>query len=195
MAGVILAGGRSKRMGGDKALLPYNGKPLLSHIAAIVRAVAGSVIVVTEAAGQYSDVPLPAGTCVIGDLYPGKGPVGGIITGLRAAGEGLHIVVACDMPRIVPALLRLLLERAKGYDAAVPLVAGRLEPLCAAYDSCCADRLESTLLAGNLALQPAVQSLHINVVDEFQMRQADPNLVSFINLNTPEDFRADVSNC
>jgi cyclic pyranopterin phosphate synthase len=193
VSGIVLAGGRSRRMGRDKARLPYGGTTLLNHVARILADVCAEVIVVAEDASDYEDMELPPGARVVGDLYPGRGPLGGIVTGLRAAGEGVHVVVACDMPRIRPEMIRFLFESADGSDAAVPEIDGRLEPLCAAYHFRCADELESRLLADDLSLQSAVRTLQLNVLNESDLRTADPDLSSLINLNTTDDYMADLT--
>jgi molybdopterin-guanine dinucleotide biosynthesis protein A len=188
VSGIVLAGGRSRRMGRDKARLPYGGTTLLNHVALTLAGVCGEVIIVAETAGDYADLELPTATRVVGDLYPGRGPLGGIVTGLRAADAGVHVVIACDMPRLQPDLLRLLTGSIGGFDAVVPEIGGRLEPLCAAYHSRCANRLELRLLAGDLSLQSAMRALQLNLLDESLIRSIDPQLASFSNVNTPDDY-------
>src|SRR5579862_9486242 len=101
MGGIVLAGGKSARMGQDKACLPYRGTTLLAHVVATVRSVAGPVLVVADVAEKYA---LPDRMPVVGDLFPGTGPLGGLVTGLShvAARGSYHVVVACDMPRLNP---------------------------------------------------------------------------------------------
>src|SRR4051812_45370219 len=127
-AGYVLAGGRSSRMGRDKALLPFRGGGLAESIARSVRLAAGSAVVVgrAELAG-YPAIP---------DIYPGEGPLGGILTALRHSRAYWNLIVACDMPELTPAFLAELLDAADNADADALLPAGpsgRLEPLCAVY--------------------------------------------------------------
>lgn len=184
MGGIVLSGGKSRRMGVDKALLPYNGITLLEHVLGIVRAAAGETIVVADVADKYV---LKAGTRVVGDLYPDTGPLGGIITGLTYAADEFNLVVACDMPFLQPALLKRLIEAVEGYDAAVPEINGRLEPLCAAYNKRATEKLWVMLESGELAVHKAVCTLNIVRIGEEELRCFDPELVSFSNWNTPDD--------
>lgn len=186
MAAIILAGGMSERMGQDKALLPFGETTLLQHVVNAVRRVADHVIVVADIPDKYS---LPDGTPVIGDLFPGAGPLGGITAGLMEAGEGYHCVVACDMPHLNPGLLQMLRNEASGYDAAVPEVRGRLEPLCAVYHQCCIEPFEYSLSRGNRAVHKALDAVRMRRVPEDMLRQADPRLASFTNINEPSDLR------
>jgi len=186
MAGIVLAGGKSRRMGRDKACLPYGDSTLLAHVVEMVRSIAEPTFVVADIADKYV---LPDRTVVVGDMFPSAGPLGGLITGLTLAPGTYHVVVACDMPRLNPAVLRLLMEKANGADGAIPEVAGRLEPLCAVYHRRCADALRAQLDAGRLALHMAVESLALRRVGEDALRRIDPDLACFTNLNTPEEYR------
>lgn len=188
MAAIVLAGGQSRRMGRDKALLDWGGIPMVRHVADLVAGTTNRVIVVADSADRFRLGDLGAEVQVAFDRYPGTGPLGALITGLTLAGPGLHIALACDMPLVRPALLRLLLERARGFDAALPDTYGRLQPLCAAYDAGCIERLVSQLGAARLALHEAVLALDYARIDESELRDADPELISFTNINTPEQY-------
>ncbi len=187
MAGIVLAGGKSARMGEDKARLPYVGTTLLAHVIETLRLLTPSIVVVMDQAGKYA---LPPDVQVAVDLFPNAGPLGGLVTGLTAVEDGYHFVVACDMPHLHPALLSLLYEAADGFDAAVPEVEGRCEPLCAVYHRRCVDRLRDALERGERAVHRALRSLAVNRVGEETLRRADPDLRSLQNLNTPADYRA-----
>ncbi len=185
----MLAGGLSSRMGEDKALMAYAGTTLLAHVVGVVAGVAGAVVVAADSRDRYSAANLPSGTILVGDNFPGAGPLGGLVSGLIRAGEGYHVVTACDMPGLVPELLRLLFNEAEGFDGAIPLVGGREEPLCAVYHRRCAEMLQAEMLSGSLALRRAVQSLNLRRVGEDRIRAVDPQLASFTNLNTPDDYK------
>src|SRR5690349_20755932 len=109
-------------MGRDKARLPFADASLLSRVVFAVRQATGRVIIVVDNPDRLGPGELPLDIGVAVDRYPGTGPLGGLITSLEAAGSGIHIAVACDMPNLNSALLRLLLERADGCDAVVPEV-------------------------------------------------------------------------
>jgi molybdopterin-guanine dinucleotide biosynthesis protein A len=186
MGGIVLAGGRSRRMGMDKSLLTHEGVTLAEHTARVLSDVAGQTVVVVD---DPEKLRLPSRFEVVSDSYPGAGPLGGLLTGLRRLPEGAHLVVACDMPYLVPELLRRLLERCQGFEAAVPLVDGRLQPLCAAYHSAVEPALAEAFAEGVRAPHAALPRSRCRVIEEWELRQVDPRLDSFINWNTPEDVR------
>ena len=128
--GFVLAGGRSSRMGRDKALLPLDGSTLLEQIAARVRAAAGSVTLIGPPE-RYSGLGLP----VAADLIEDCGPIGGVYTALRISPAPWNLIVACDMPAVTTAFLAALLEAARDADAEcfVPETGSGLHPLCAVY--------------------------------------------------------------
>jgi molybdopterin-guanine dinucleotide biosynthesis protein A len=184
---IILAGGRSRRMGEDKALLPYNGVTLIEHVLATLRPLTANLLVVADRPDKY---PL-AQARALGDLFPDCGPLGGIVTGLTEAGEGAHLVVGCDMPFLNLDVLRLLLA-ASGpeWDAVVPEVGGQWEPLCAVYRHTACPKLRRFLVSGGRALQSALNTLAINRIDEETIRRLDPHLRGFTNVNTPAERQA-----
>ncbi|HZP83875.1 MAG TPA: molybdenum cofactor guanylyltransferase [Chthonomonadaceae bacterium] len=182
---IILAGGQSRRMGQDKALLPMNGMTLLEHVVASLLRVATEVVVVADVQDKYV---LPCGR-VLADTFPGSGPVGGILTGLTALREGRHIVVACDMPLLNVAVLQLLLKaHTPEWDAVVPEINGQPEPLCAVYAHTAAPRLMRFLENGGRAAREALSHLRVKRVGEGVLRRIDPELACFTNVNTPEDL-------
>ena len=187
----ILAGGKSSRMGRNKPTLEIGGRTLLDRCADALRPIAAPILVVADTLDRYE----PAGCRIIADLYPGAGPVGGIVTALAALGEGDHIVVACDMPFLRTGVLLLLLAAASDeYDAVAPWLETGPEPLCAVYRHTCIPLLEEFLNSGQRSARHALDTLRTRRVPESDLRQADPNLSSFINLNTPEDLRRYITN-
>jgi len=183
---IVLAGGRSVRMGQDKALLRTHGLTLLETVVSVLILLADEIVIVADRADKYE---LP--DCrVVGDLYPEIGPLGGILTGLHTLGPGHHLVVACDMPALQPALLRLLLASAGSeWDVIVPEVEGRLEPLCAVYADTAIPALQAYLEGGGRALQRALQTeVRTRRIPETELRRYDPSLLTFTNLNTPDDL-------
>lgn len=182
---IVLAGGRSERMGQDKALLRRNGLTFLETVVATLRPLAREIVVVADRVDKY-DLP----DCrMIGDAYPNTGPLGGILTGLIALGAGTHLVVACDMPALQPAVLRLLLDSAAPeWDVVVPEIDGRMEPLCAVYAATAVPALQAFLDSGGRALHRALATVRTLHVSETILRQYDPTLLTFTNLNTPADL-------
>ena len=194
---VINAGGQSRRMGTAKALLPVppHGTPLIAHIAArLVPLGADRLVVVTNVAALPLAAQLPPGTIFVADAYPDTGTLGGIATGLQQAQEWA-LVVACDLPLVSADLCAMLAglagEQADGqerWDAVVPVVDGYEEPLHALYHRRCLPAIEARLAAGQrrvISFMPDVRTLY---VQEEQLRTVDPQLHSFFNTNTPEEW-------
>ncbi|MBX6388988.1 MAG: molybdenum cofactor guanylyltransferase [Frankia sp.] len=201
MGGVVLAGGRSTRMGTPKATLEWHGSTLLYRTAAILaRATAGPVVVV-RADGQPLPT-LPAGTTVVADPRPGMGPVQGIAAGLAAlrarAGVEAAFVAATDMPFLHPAFIRRVLRELPpgGPDVALPVARGHHQPLAAAYRTALAetaDRLvaEDRARPALLFQECAVQRLdEAALLTDPALAATDPGLDSLVNVNTPADYQA-----
>jgi molybdopterin-guanine dinucleotide biosynthesis protein A len=116
VSGIILAGGASQRMGRDKALIDFGGAPLIARVIERVQPLCAEVMIVANERDAYA----PFGVPVIGDVYPGKGSLGGIFSGLQAARESHALAVACDMPFLNAALLRYLIALAPSFDVVIP---------------------------------------------------------------------------
>lgn len=200
VTGIVLAGGRSRRMGRPKALLPFGDATLLDRVVRRVAQVCPRVVVVVRdrtvlsggddrallPTGAHS--VLPAGEVVV-DRFPGLGPLSGLHAGLLATETETAVCVACDLPLVRPALLRLLADLAAGYDAAVPVVGGRPQPVCAAYHRRVADAAAEILQGGGGAMRDLLSRLRVRLVGAADLRRADPDLLSFLDVNTPADYR------
>jgi len=182
---IILAGGRSVRMGGrHKALLPWAGGTLLGHIVTQGRAAAREVLVV---GGDGLEVPAPA--LSISDIFPGKGPLGGLHAGLSAASFERCVAVGCDMPFVSARILRALLDLGAGYGAAVPQAADGLHPLLAAYSRRCLPAIEERLRSDDRRLVSFLDQVRVRWVAEDELRAFDPELQCLVNINTWADYR------
>ncbi len=196
-AGIVLAGGRSSRMGTPKAALEWRGSTLLERVVHAVSRATGPVVVV-RAPGQ--ELPaLPAGVAVAEDARPDRGPLEAMLAGMRAvpAEVGIVFVAAVDLPLLHPALVaRIMRALVPGVDAAVPVVAGRPQPLAAAY------RIGLLPLVGELADGPArrvgelLDRARVAWLDEAALladpavAAADPRLAGLADLDTPADLAA-----
>jgi molybdopterin-guanine dinucleotide biosynthesis protein A len=150
LSGLILAGGRSSRMGRDKAgLVLADGSTLLERQAEILRAAGATAILASIREGGENKLP---GVAWVHDAVVDAGPLAGIAAGLRAAPPGHVIVLAVDMPALTPAHLRTLAERASPDRGVVPMVAGQLEPLAAVYPTVLAASAEAALADGHRAV-------------------------------------------
>lgn len=178
VAGFVLCGGASRRMGTDKALLPFHGRPLVAHVASRVAEATGTPPVLVGPVERFNTL----GFEVVAEPEPGLGPLGGIdaVLGLRRADRNL--VVACDMPAIEPAFLRQLLAEAcdGAVDALIPRANGRLHPLCAVWRPSAAPVVASALADRQLRVHDVIKLLKINTFDA--------NPVYLANANTPEDW-------
>jgi molybdopterin-guanine dinucleotide biosynthesis protein A len=199
-AAIVLAGGRSKRMGTPKATLEWHGSTLVRHVAGIVaRAVDGPVVVV-RAAGQPLP-PLPARVEIVDDAEDDRGPVQGIASGLDAIGDRAHAVYvsAVDAPLLHPAFVRHVLRSLRaGDDVALPRLDGFAQPLAAAYRATIAPHLHAQLRRDRRVTRSlfALPAVHVRELDEHALRAdpvlaaLDPGLRSLLNLNEPGEYEA-----
>ena len=181
---VILAGGRSERMGRDKALLELDGRRLIDVVSDAAHQLTADVVIVGGATGRAESIP---------DVHPGEGPLGGLITGLQALGPGVHLALACDMPFITPEPLQNIEGSIGTFEAAVPESGGKLHPLCAAYRGESVLKLTAAFDSGERSVTRAVRHLHMRAIPESELRRWDPELRFLTNINTPEEWRAAAS--
>lgn len=190
-AAILLAGGQSRRMGRDKALLPFEGTPLAVRVHAALGEVFPHVLVV----GRTSNFPVPQAHC-IGDRHPGGGPLEGLATGMEALLdlEGMAtatvLLAACDMPRVSVPLLRFLAAQQGDWDALVPESPRGPEPLLALYALRLLPRLRAYLAGGQRSATRFLETLRIQPLPPEVVRRYDPSGASFLNLNRPEDVAA-----
>jgi molybdenum cofactor guanylyltransferase len=183
-AGIVLAGGHSRRMGTAKALVPWRGAPLVAHVAAIVAEAAAPVVVVR--APELELPPLPAGVEIAEDAVADRGPLEGIAAGLRALAGRCDVVfvAAVDMPLLHPAFVRAVAAAVTGYDAAVPHAGGRDHPLAAAYRAEILPAVERRLAAGELRATALLGDLHVRRLGDGELVHPD----SLRNANTPAEL-------
>ena len=188
VAGIVLAGGRSRRLGRNKAVELLGGKPLVLRVIDRLADVVDQTVVVVADLEQAERLPLPDSTLVVADAYPDCGSLGGIFTGLSAAAADWGLVVACDMPFLNRRLLRHILDQRGGYDAVVPVLDGRPEPTHAAYSKACLSPMERRLRARELKIAGFFDDVRIRPVPETEVDEIDPNRLSFLNVNTADDL-------
>ncbi len=211
-AGVVLAGGRSSRMGAPKSALEWHGSTLLRRTVGIVSRATGGPVVVVRASGQALP-SLPRDTVVVDDPREGKGPVQGIAAGLAAladldalpggpGGPGgraeTAFVSSTDMPFLHPAFIRCVLRAltADGADVALPVARGYRQPLAAGYRVSLAETAERLVSAGRLRPAFLFDECNVTRIDEARLRRDpvlatfDPELDSVRNVNSPADYRA-----
>ena len=177
-AGFVLAGGRSSRMGQDKALLPWKGSTLIQSVAREVFNAAGNVTLIGSPQ-RYGKLGFP----VIPDKIEGCGPLGGLHAALSATSAEWNVLVACDMPAITSQLIEQLLEAAEGSgcDALVPETPGGLEPLCAVYHARLLPAVESAIHSKLLKMHDFVSIIQTRLWPA-------PDPAVFRNINTPQEI-------
>ena len=187
---VILAGGRSRRLGRDKAVEPFDGEPLIRRVIrrASEAVAAASVVVVVADAERAAALPLDDHHRTAVDIFPDCGSLGGIYTGLDAAPTDWALVAACDMPFLCEPLLSHLAGLRADVDAVVPMVDGRPEPTHALYSRRCLPAIEARLQARELKISGFFEDVAVRYVPEDEVRSFDPDLLSFFNINRPEDL-------
>lgn len=184
--GLILAGGKSKRLGRDKALLPWpresSETTLLHHVHEVLASVCEDVFVV----GNRSDL---TAFNVIPDISPVGSSLTGLVSGIQAARTPLVLAVACDMPFLNGRLLRALIGLAtKEWDSVAPLVRDEPETLHTVYHRRCLITATEMLQAGDYKLTRLLERLHVRQVSLNEVREIDPELISASNINTPEEL-------
>jgi molybdenum cofactor guanylyltransferase len=179
--GFILAGGKSSRMGADKAFLHLGDQTLLDRARASAMAVCESVRVV--GAGEKF------GSEAIEDIFPNRGPLGGIHAALRSSTRELNLMLAVDLPFIQPEFLNYLLEQARASSAivTVPRISGGWQPLCAVYRPSFAEVAEKALSAGKNKIDASFAAVQLRVLEEAEILKAGFDAGMFDNLNTPEE--------
>jgi molybdopterin-guanine dinucleotide biosynthesis protein A len=184
ITGVIQAGGKGTRMGGaPKGLLALGGRTIIERVLAALAPAVDEVLVVTNSPELYAFLGVP----MVGDVFPGRGSLGGIYSGLRAA-EGGALTVACDMPFLTPEVVRLVAGRAGAGDVVIPRVGARLETLHALYAKSCLPAMEECLRAGHLKITGFLDRVRVVEVPEREVaRFGDPAHI-FMNVNTPADL-------
>ena len=189
----ILSGGKSSRMGTDKALLPIEGKTMIEHIIAQVKDIGDEVIVITNTPEGYKFLNLPIFT----DVIPDKGALGGLYTAIDAASHPYTLILACDMPFLNQGLLRYMISLAPEADAVIPKIAapdgekkksGMAEPLRAIYSKACLAPIRKCIDEDNLKMIAFFKDVKLRWIDEEEIRKFDAELVTFMNANTPEEF-------
>lgn len=188
VSGVVLAGGQSRRLGRDKRLEPIGGQPLIRRVIDRVSGLADEVLVVVADPAAAESLPLGSWHRSAPDIYPGKGSLGGIFSGVTSARHEWSLVVACDMPFLNIELLRLMLSLRDGVDAVVPVLEGRPEPTHALYSKACLPHIEDRLKADDLKISRFYDQVRVHYVPEEKIDTLDPERLSFFNVNSPVDL-------
>lgn len=185
LAAVVLAGGRSRRMGSDKATIPFCGRRMIDVVVERLRGLTDDVVVCARERSALEPILVP----VVEDAEAYAGPLPALVAGIRASGVPRVVAVACDMPFLnVPLLADLAGRLDDDVDAVVPVTSDGPQPLHAAYGDCAVEPLLAALASGERSLRGALERLRVRWVEEEEWRALDPSGSSFRNINTPEEL-------
>ncbi|ACM18524.1 bis-(molybdopterin)-oxotungsten bis-guanylyltransferase, putative [Geotalea daltonii FRC-32] len=185
MTGVILAGGKSSRMGyHNKALLLHRGGRMIEGIYRTLAELFTEVIIVTNTPQHYQFLPCRK----VSDIFPGKGVTAGIHAALSQCNEEAVFTVACDMPHLNPQLIRHLAQQYQDVDVVIPRSDGGYEPLHAIYGMGCLPALEELLDKGEQRVISVLPKVRVKEVEAAEVARFDPGFCSFANINTPDDY-------
>ncbi|MGH7769397.1 MAG: NTP transferase domain-containing protein [Candidatus Binatia bacterium] len=199
-AAVILTGGKSSRMGRPKALLLFDGEPLVLHLVRALSQLFPEVVVVAAPGEQFVELsrllvsrPNELNVTIVRDEVAYQGPVGGIYYGLQAARGEFCFVTSCDVPFLNASLISHLLLQISDCDVVVPYWQERFQPLCAVYRRSVAPLLKEQLERGELRPIFLFDKVRTRKIEAEEIRRFDPEGVSFFNMNGPEEYQAAVA--
>jgi molybdopterin-guanine dinucleotide biosynthesis protein A len=184
MTGIILSGGKNRRMGTNKAFLKIDGERLIDRTVRIFREIFKEIILVTNSPLEYLDQDVE----IVTDIYKGKGALGGIFTGIFHAAGSENFVAACDMPYLNRSFIEYMAGLAKGYDIVVPHTAEGFQPLHAIYSKNCLAPIKKLLLEDKLKVSGFFKGRKIFMIEEEILRSFDPEGRMFFNVNTKDDL-------
>ena len=188
---IILAGGRSSRLGREKLAEVIAGKSLIERAISSLSALSQEILIVISQKQARSSLSsytyLKAKTVV--DLYPEKGSLIGIYTGLVHSSNFLNLAVACDMPFLNLKLLHYMVKIAPGFDVVIPRIGDQMEPLHAVYSKNCIKPMVDLIKQGNLRITGFLDSVKVRYVAEGELDRFDPERLSFFNINTEADLK------
>jgi molybdopterin-guanine dinucleotide biosynthesis protein A len=184
ITGVILSGGKSIRMGKNKAFIQVEGIPIIERIHGLFQELFEEVIIVTNEKDLFSNFD----SRICSDLIPDKGALGGLYTGIVFSSFNYSFCVACDMPFIKKSLVTYLIENIANEDVIVPRTKDGLQPLHAIYSKKCVDPIRKSIDEGKSKIVDIYDLVDVKVIDEKDFLRFDPRRESFINVNTPEEL-------
>jgi molybdopterin-guanine dinucleotide biosynthesis protein A len=185
ITGIILAGGKNLRMGRNKAFLEIDGRRIIDRTKDLFLEVFDEVLLVTNSPLDYLALDLR----LVSDLIPDKGSLGGIYTGLFHASHSHAFVAACDMPFLNRGLIGHLAQLAPKFDIVIPKTNDGLQPLHAVYSQSCLPFMEDLLRRDNLKIIDFFPRVNVREVRADEILPYDPDLKTFLNINTPEDLK------
>jgi molybdopterin-guanine dinucleotide biosynthesis protein A len=184
ISAIILAGGKSRRLSIDKALLELNGEWLLERILNTLATLSDDVLVVADEREEFAQLTAR----IVPDAYPGMGPLGGVYSGLQAMCHNRGLVVACDMPLLNLHLLRYMIQLSRHFDVVIPRIGDKTEPLHAVYSKACVRPIADLLRQAELRIIGFLSQVRVRYVEQDEINAFDPEHLSFFNINTRDEL-------
>jgi molybdopterin-guanine dinucleotide biosynthesis protein A len=188
ISGIILAGGKSLRLGHDKVLEKIGDKSLLEQVVSRIDSFSKSIIIVTAPERTFAPLANHPKVKIVSDIFPGQGSLGGIYTGLVESSSFYNLVVAADMPFLNESLARYMIEKSDGFDFVLPRVNNLFEPLHAVYSKNCIAPIKSILEQGKKVIVELFDYVKVRYIEAEEIERFDPKHLSFFNINTKADL-------
>jgi molybdopterin-guanine dinucleotide biosynthesis protein A len=182
--GIILSGGKSSRMGENKAFIEIEGTPIIYRIHSLFEKLFKEIIIVTDQIGRFSNINAK----IYSDLFPNKGVLAGIYTGLFFSNFQYAFCAACDMPFLKESVIRFLMKKTGGYEVVVPKTKDGLQPLHAIYSKNCLEPIKKIIEQNKFKILDLYPMVRVKIIMEREFSDLDPMNESFININTPGDL-------
>ena len=184
LTGIILSGGKSARMGKNKAFIEIEGTPIVDRIHGLFKNLFKEIIIVTNQKELFTNVDAK----IYIDIFPNRGVLGGLYTGLFFSSFEHSFCVACDMPFLKRSVIEFLISKRSNFDVVVPMTKDGLEPLHAIYSKRCLEPIRRLLEQGRSKVIDLYAMVKVKTIEEHEFFAMDPKKESFINVNTPEDL-------
>ena len=190
VTGIILAGGKSSRLGRDKAWEDVGGQRIIDRVIGALQSSCHEVLIIGDRPERQNELSLPKCIQYRSDELKGRGSIGGLYTGLKASDTLWSLVVACDMPFISRELIRFMLSiiSKNRCDAIVPVINGRYQPTHALYNSTCIPFIEKNILSGNFRMDSYFDEIYLEEISEDVINRIQGAELSFFNVNTEDDL-------
>ena len=190
VTGIILAGGKSSRLGRDKAWEDVGGQRIIDRVIGALQSSCDEVLIIGDRPERQNELSLPKCIQYRSDDLKGRGSIGGLYTGLKAADTLWSLVVACDMPFISRELIRFMLSIISNNrcDAIVPVINGRYQPTHALYNSTCIPFIEKNISSGNFRMDSYFDEIYLEEISEDVINSIKGAELSFFNVNTEDDL-------
>ena len=190
VTGIILAGGKSSRLGRDKAWEDVGGQRIIDRVIGALQSSCDEVLIIGDRPERQSELSLPKCIQYRSDELKGRGSIGGLYTGLKSSDTLWSLVVACDMPFISRELIRFMLSiiSKNRCDAIVPIINGRYQPTHALYNSTCIPFIEKNISSGNFRMDSYFDEIYLEEISEDVINSIQGAELSFFNVNTEDDL-------